>query len=217
MELETRSQDEIWSPSQSNVRRVAEVASESLVMVADRMLRNLAIEDVGRLLGRVKAIEDEIKQFVVRANADRLIALESELQTICESGHKAEAALIEAKNSELRIRNEDAQRSNAYNAASRKLANATNAPLPNFYNKADVEMKLQRIADASEQLKRVESDIAAHPLAIPQAVQAVRDAERTLNELIAREKLLREEIASLRGEPVEPTSGNATDNNYGLQ
>lgn len=216
MNVETRSQDEIWSPSQSNVRRVAEIASESLVLVAERMLTNVAIEDVGRLLGRVKAVEDEIKQFVYTANSERLIELESQLQAVCESGHKSEAVLIEAKEAELRVRNEDAQRINSHNAATRKLANATNAPLPNFYNNADVETKLQRIADASEEVKRAESELAQHPNAVPDAVQRVRGAEHTLNELIAREKVLRKEIAALCGEPVESTNGNATSRFNGL-
>lgn len=144
-----------------------------------------------------------------------MIAYEAELAQVCEAGRNAEAAFIESKSNELRVRNEDAQRSNAYNAASRKLANVTNAPLPHFYTNADAAAKLEAIAQAQQELDAVQAENAVHPLAIPQAVQAVQAAERKLSELIAREKELRDSIATLRGEPVQAT--NATTRFNGLQ
>ena len=134
----------------------------------------------------------------------------------CIQTIQAEATFIESKSNELRVRNEDAQRSNAYNAASRKLANVTNAPLPHFYTTSDVTAKLESIAQAQQELDAVQAENAVHPLAIPQAVQAVQAAERKLNELIAREEEIRHNIAALRGKPVEPTNGNATSRFNGL-
>jgi hypothetical protein len=167
------------------------------------------------LQSRITQLEDDVLKYVAECDANHVVKLESELEQTIVAGRNAELELRKAKDNEMLVRGEDAQRDNAYNATLLALKNAKDAPLGSFFSQADVDVKNDHIAKAQTAHDAALNDLKSHPYCIPQAVNSVREAEQRLGQLQAKARSLRHSIAQLKGEPVQPEA--TLTNNIGLR
>jgi exoribonuclease R len=191
----------IWSPSQA----VANTARESLAWIVSNRLALVPEDRHIEVMTLASQLDNLIAKFEKEGKAERIVALEAELAQVCEDGEKAEQEFVNAKNKELIVRNADNKRLERYNAATKALDKLKNEPLPTFHTNKHITRKIERIADAQAEIDAALADMSAHPLAIPTVVQAKQQAEYRVNELAARARGLRRELASLKGEDAHTT------------
>ena len=163
---------------------------------------------VGKILGKLKALQDSMLGYMGENNRLRIAELEAELVEVCQQGRIAEAELATANNGVLIARQTNAALENNYNLAQRDLQIAKDAKLPRFYNKHDEDAKARKVAIAEVALNKALDDMAQNPLGVPTAMQRKQEAERKVMALAAREAGYRRELATLTGKAAQPT-GNA--------
>jgi len=207
-----------WSPSSDNngagVGKPSQEQTPGMFshpLVEKLMQCNDEDGTIGRMLGELMKWEECAKELIADNNAGRVEQLQTELEQVCALGRDAQLAVLNAKNNELIVRNSDAQRTNSYNRTSRALNNARGATLPAFYDAVDVERKNAAIERAQADYDTVLADMNAHPNSIPAAVQLVHQSQRTLSDLVARERTLRREIATLTGQPAHSVGGAVSE------
>lgn len=161
-------------------------------------------QTIGKILGRLMKIQEEIERFIAANNVNRVALLEAELVEICEQGRIAEQELSLASAGVMLARQNDAALESALNRAARDLKNAKDSPLPRFYGDSDVAAKEANIATAQAAYDATLAEMQSVPLAIPTALRQKQDAERKVSALTARESECRKELATLTGNAAQP-------------
>lgn len=203
-------ESEVWSPSKDIIKsQVAE--APKLTLTDCELVKNLikAPEDgtgtIGSLLGKAKLLQDEMLAYMQRSQTSRIAELESNIVEASEQGRIAEQELAAANAGVMNARVGEANRENAYNAAMLALNTAKGSPLPRFYTNADVKAKDEAIARAQEAVEAALADMSANPLAIPQAIERQKNAQRKVMALAARVDEYRRELTALGGAKAQTT------------
>lgn len=206
--------DTSWSPSKTEhivgtqQQQVAPDASEVLFAVVQRELAKFPGNNSDQkqvIKQRTLELSQLLEEFAANGVAERIPALEAELEQVVADGKAAEAALLQAKDNELVVTNAEAKRLERYDRATRNLNNAKNEALPDFHTNADVKRKFARITEAQIEVEAALDDMNAHPLSVPSAVQAKNAAAASLDQLQQKVRALRRELAALKGEDTHTT------------
>lgn len=198
-----------WSPNDSQhvagTREVSNATSPSFAWLVSQRLNKMPEQYHGEAIQKASVLDNFIAKCEKEGAAIRISELEAELEQINVDGEAAEAEFQKAKDRELIIRNAEEKRLTRYNNATRNLNNIKNEPLPTFHTNKHVTRKLERIANAQDELDAALADMNNNGYAIPNAVQVKITAETKLNTLAARARAIHRELSTLRGEDTHAT------------
>ncbi len=209
-----------WSPSQeesiikAKQQPRAEVSFINNEALNDLLARSLDTPERQVALGYLFTANKQLKELMEYADSNEVVGILDELDVLAVVGQTERAKLQRMELEITSIRANNADLENAFNKASRDLANVRASRPGQFSTRKDIARWDAEVSAAEAIYKEAEDAIRGYGYALPSHLQNVEAQKVKLNELMARDKALRSRLARLTGaEVVEQSSAFHTSDN----